>query len=110
MCMLSPTRVLPRGTMFPTISWNMRSGSPCPPSIVSTATTFGIDGQLPLCEGIARTRTTNSEALANSWFERHRFNEAVGVLHDPNGPGVKIVGEPAYLVYPWRETVGVSAW
>jgi hypothetical protein len=75
-----------------------------------TGTTFLIDGQPPLCEGIARTRTTNSEALANSWFERHRFNEAVGVLHDPNGPGVKIVGEPAYLVYPWKEIFGMSLW
>src|SRR6476660_7210363 len=53
-----------------------------------------------LCEGIARTRTTDSETLANSWFERHRFNPPVGVLHDPKGPGVKIVGEPTYLVYP----------
>ncbi|GEM_PF-3898411 len=75
-----------------------------------TGTTFVIDGKPPLCEGIARTRTTDSENLANRWFERHRFNEAVQVLHDPNGPGVKIVGEPAYLVYPWKEIVGMSGW
>jgi hypothetical protein len=75
-----------------------------------TGTTLVMDRHLPLCVGIARTRTTSSEALANSWFERHRFNEAVGVLHDPNGPGVKIVGEPAYLVYPWKEIFGMSAW
>src|SRR3954469_9991585 len=60
-----------------------------------TGTTFVMDREPPLCVGIARTRTTNSQALANSWFERHRFNAAVGVLHDPNGPGVKIVDEPA---------------
>src|SRR6266576_2697159 len=75
-----------------------------------TGTTFIIDREPPLCEGVARTRTTDSEALANSWGERHRFNPAVGVLHDPNGPGVKIVGEPASLVYPWREIIGMSGW
>jgi hypothetical protein len=75
-----------------------------------TGTTFVIDGRPPLCEGIARTRTTDSEALANTWAERNRFNPAVGVLHDPNGPGVKIVGEPTYLVYPWKEIFGMSGW
>jgi hypothetical protein len=75
-----------------------------------TGTTFVIDAEPPLCEGIARTRTTDSQALANSWLERHRFNAAVGVLHDPNGPGVKIVGEPASLVYPWKEIFGMSCW
>jgi len=75
-----------------------------------TGTTFVIHGEPPLCEGIVRTRTTDSETLANSWFERHRFNAAVGVLHDPNGSGVKIVGEPIYLVYPWKEISGMSGW
>jgi len=75
-----------------------------------TGTTFVIDGKPPLCEGIVRTRTTDSEQLANSWFERHRFNTRVGVLHDPNGPGVKLVGEPASLIYPWKEIFGMSAW
>jgi hypothetical protein len=75
-----------------------------------TGTTFVIDREPPLCEGIAHTRTTDSEALANTWGERHRFNPAVGVLHDPNGPGVKIVGEQVTLVYPWREIIGMSGW
>jgi hypothetical protein len=75
-----------------------------------TGTTFILDQKPPLCEGIARTRTTNSQALANTWFERHRFNAAVGVLHDPNGPRVKIAGEPVSLVYPWREISGMSGW
>jgi len=44
------------------------------------------------------------------WGKRHRFNPAVGVLHDPNGPGVKIVGEPFSLVYPWKEIFGMSCW
>jgi hypothetical protein len=75
-----------------------------------TGTTFVIDRDPPLCEGFVRTRTTDSQALANTWGERHRFNPAVGVLHDPNGPGVKIVGEPVSLVYPWKEIFGMSGW
>ena len=75
-----------------------------------TDTTFVIDEKPPLCEGIARTRTTDSQALANTWAERHHFNEAVGVLHDSSGPGVKIVGEPVSLVYPWKEIFGMSGW
>jgi hypothetical protein len=75
-----------------------------------TGEIFIMDGVPPSCVGIVRTRTTNSQALANSWLERHPFNAAVGVLHDPNGPRVKIVGEPASLVYPWREIFGMSGW
>jgi hypothetical protein len=75
-----------------------------------TGTTFVVDREPPLCDGIARTRTTNSQALANSWLERHPFNAAVEILHDPNGPGVKIVGESADLVYPWQEIFGMSGW
>ena len=75
-----------------------------------TGMSFVLEGKLPLCEGIARTRTTDSQALANSWFERHRSDTSVGVLHDPNGPGVKIVGEPANLVYPWKEIYLMSGW
>jgi len=75
-----------------------------------TGITWVIDREPPLCEGIARTRTTDSQALANSWLGRHPFNAAVGILHDPNGPGVKIVGESADLVYPWQEIFGMSGW
>jgi len=75
-----------------------------------TGMIFVPDGQPKLCEGTARTRTTDSQALAIAWAERHRFNAAVGVLHNPNGPEVKIVGEPAYLVYPWKEISVMSVW
>jgi hypothetical protein len=75
-----------------------------------TGTIFVVDKELSSCVGIARTRSTNSQALANAWLERHQFNAAVEVLHDPNGPGVKIVGEPSSLVYPWREIFGMSGW
>jgi len=75
-----------------------------------TGTTFVNDGEPPSCVGIVRTRKTDSQALANTWLERHRLNSAVGVLHDPNGPGVKIVGGSASLVYPWQEIFGMSGW
>ena len=75
-----------------------------------TGTTFVMNMEPPLCVGIARTRTTDSEGLANTWLGRHRSNAAVGVLHDPNGPRIKIVDEPASLVYPWREIIGMSGW
>lgn len=81
-----------------------------PPEQCLTGKTLIIDQEAPLCEGIARTRTTNSQALANSWLERHQFQAAVGVLHDPNGPGVKIVGESVDLVYPWQEIFIMSGW
>jgi hypothetical protein len=75
-----------------------------------TGRTFVTDREPPLCVGIARTRTTDSEGLAHTWLERHRSNAAVSVLHDPNGPRIKIVGEPASLVYPWKEIFVMSGW
>jgi hypothetical protein len=75
-----------------------------------TGTTFVIDREPPACVGTVRTRTTNSAALANTWLERHSPNSSVDVLHDPNGPGVKIVGEPASLVYPVRDMGIMSGW
>ena len=62
------------------------------------------------CVGTVRTRSTNSPVLANTWLERHPLNSSVEVLHDLNGPGIKIVGESASLVYPVREIVIMSAW
>ena len=75
-----------------------------------TGTTFVADREPPSCVGIARSRTTDSWALANAWLERHRPGTAVTVLRDPNGPSVKIMGEPASLVYPWRDIALMSAW
>jgi hypothetical protein len=75
-----------------------------------TGSTFVIDGEPPSCVGIVRTHKTDSQVLANAWLERHPLNSVVGVLHDPNGPGVKIEGESASLVYPWQEIFGMSGW
>jgi hypothetical protein len=90
------------------VEYEVRFGVPIEQCL--TGTTFVFDGQPARCEGIARTRTTDSQALANSWAERHRLDPSVGVLHNPNGPDVKIAGEPVYLVYPWKEISVMSAW
>ncbi len=74
-----------------------------------TGTTF-VNGDPPSCVGIVRTRSTDSSATANAWLERHRLNSAVGVLHDPTGPDVKIVGESPWLVYPVKGILTMSAW
>jgi hypothetical protein len=62
------------------------------------------------CWGTARTRDTGSALTANSWLMHHRLDPAVGILHDPNGPGVKIVGESLWLTYSWREISTMSGW
>jgi hypothetical protein len=49
------------------------------------------------CWGIVRTRSTNSQVIADSWLERHQANSSVGVLHDLKWPG-----EPASLVCPLK--------
>jgi hypothetical protein len=67
-------------------------------------------GELGACGGIARTRSTDSSAIANAWLMRHPRNSAVEALHNPRGPEVKIAGESAWLVYPWKSIFGMAAW
>jgi hypothetical protein len=75
-----------------------------------TGTIYGDEREPLPCWGIVRTRSTDSSATANAWLERHRLNSAVGVLHDPTGPDVKIVGESPWLVYPVKGISIMSAW
>ena len=75
-----------------------------------TGTIYGDEREPLPCWGIVRTRSTDSSATANAWLERHRLNSAVGVLHDPTGPYVKIVGESPWLVYPVKGILTMSAW
>jgi hypothetical protein len=62
------------------------------------------------CWGIVRTRNTRSSSTAADWLMRQRFNSAVGILHDPNGPSVKIADESSWLVYPWAEIFTMFGW
>jgi quinol-cytochrome oxidoreductase complex cytochrome b subunit len=43
-------------------------------------------------------------------MKRHPLNSAVGILHDPNGPNIKIAGEPFWLFYPIKGILGISGW
>ena len=95
--------------MLTTILLNIRIDLPYPLSNVSLEPSTVMRGSRCL-GGIVRTRKTDSPILANTWPERHPLNSAVEVLHDPKGPGVKIAGEPASLVYPWQEIFGMSGW
>jgi hypothetical protein len=73
--------------------------------------TISADQQDPLpCWGIVRTRSTDSSATANDWLSRRPLSSAVGILHDPNGPDVKITGESSWLVYPWKGIFSMSGW
>ena len=73
--------------------------------------TISGDEREPLpCWGIARTRSTDSSATAYQWLMRHPLNSAVGILHDPAGPNIKIAGEPFWLVYPVKGILGMSGW
>jgi hypothetical protein len=75
-----------------------------------TGTIYADDREHLPCWGIARTRSTDSWATANAWLSRHPLNSAVGILHDPNGPNIKIVGEPSWVVYPWQGILIMSGW
>ena len=73
--------------------------------------TISGDEREPLpCWGIARTRSTDSSATAYQWLMRHPLNSAVGILHDPAGPNIKIAGESFWLVYPVKGILGMSGW
>src|SRR6266436_622044 len=58
----------------------------CLTGVISSA------GALP-CWGTGRTRATDSPTTANAWRSQYRLNSAAGILHDPRGPTLKIVGE-----------------
>ena len=75
-----------------------------------TGTIYGDEREPLPCWGIVRTRSTDSSATANAWLERRRLNSPVGILHDPTGPDVKMVVESAWLVYPVKGILTMSAW
>jgi hypothetical protein len=67
------------------------------------------DDALP-CWGTGRTRATDSPTTANEWLSQYRLNSAVGILHDPRGPTVKMAGESSWLVYPWKGILVMAGW
>jgi hypothetical protein len=75
-----------------------------------TGTIYGDEREPLACWGIFRTRSTDSWTTANAWLERRRLNSPVGILHDPHGPDVKVVGESSWLVYPVKGILTMSGW
>jgi hypothetical protein len=71
--------------------------------------TISADGALPSW-GTGRTRATDSPTTANEWLSHYRLNSEAGILHDPHGPNLKIVGESSWLVYPWKQILLVTGW
>jgi uncharacterized protein DUF3592 len=66
-----------------------------------TGTMYGEQDPMP-CAGVVRTRSSDSPYTVYQWLTHgHALNARVQVLHEPNGPGVKIAGESAWLVYRW---------
>jgi hypothetical protein len=75
-----------------------------------TGTIYDNEREPMRCGGIIRTRPTDSPRTAYSWLSRHLRNSAVGILHDPNGPDIKIAGESRWLVYRWDKVLVVFVW
>jgi hypothetical protein len=90
------------------VEYEVRFGVPAKQCL--TGRIYGDERDHLPCWGIARTRSTDSWATANAWLSRHPLNSAVGILHDPNGPNIKIVGEPSWVVYPWKGILIMSGW
>jgi hypothetical protein len=89
------------------VEYEIRYGVPVDQCLTGTLADEG--GPLA-CRGIVRTRRTGSSKTANDWRMRHGLNSSVEILHDPNGPSVKIVGESSWLVYPVREISVLFVW
>jgi hypothetical protein len=73
-----------------------------------TGSTYGEQDPMP-CAGMVRTRSTDSPSTVYQWLiHGHALNSRVQILHDPNGPGLKIAGEPAWLLYRWDKIIMLS--
>ena len=63
------------------------------------------------CHGIIRTRSTQSTYRAYAWLiHGYHVNERVRVLHNPNGPEIKIAGESIWLRYNTDRLILNALW
>lgn len=90
------------------VEYEVRFGVPAWQCLTGTISADAAD-PMP-CWGTVRTRSTDSWAAANAWMVRHAPNSTIEVLRDPKGPGVKIAGESAWVVYPWKDILGTLSW
>lgn len=76
-----------------------------------TGTIYGDEQDSMPCWGVVRTRSTGSPYTVYDWLTHgYPRNSHIQILHDPNGPGIKIAGESAWLVYRWDKIFLMSGW
>jgi len=76
-----------------------------------TGTIYGDEHDSMPCWGTVRTRSTSSPYMVYDWLNHgYARNSHVQILHDPNGPDIKIAGESAWLVYRWDKIFLMSGW
>ncbi len=76
-----------------------------------TGTVYADEQDSMPCWGVVRTRSTSSPYAVNDWLiHGYPRNSHVQILHDPNGPDVKIAGESVWLVYRWDKIFLMSGW
>jgi Protein of unknown function (DUF3592) len=63
------------------------------------------------CHGIIRTRSTQSTYQAHDWLiHGYHVSERVKVLYNPNGPEIKIAGQPIWLRYNTNRLILNGLW
>jgi hypothetical protein len=96
-----------RQTMY-WVEYGVRFGVPADQCLTG-AISGGAHEPFP-CWGTASTRTTATWATANAWALQHPLNATVRILHDPQGPSVKIADESPWLIYPWNSILILFGW
>jgi hypothetical protein len=73
-----------------------------------TGAIYGEQDPMP-CAGTVRTRSSDSPYTVYQWLiHGHALHSRVQVLHDPNGPGIRIAGESAWLIYRWDKILTLT--
>lgn len=71
-----------------------------------TGAFYGGPGMSMPCAGKVRTRSTRSQQQIWQWMRAPSISgHSVTVLHNPNGPEIKIAGSSVWIFYPWTNSV-----
>lgn len=71
-----------------------------------TGAFYGGPGMAMPCAGKVRTRSTRSPQQIWRWMRDPSISShSVTVLHNPNGPEIKIAGSSVWIFYPWTNSV-----
>jgi hypothetical protein len=96
-----------RGTRY-WMEYEVRFAVPAAQCLTGTISSDVLD-PFP-CWGTVRTGATGSWTTVSGWAPRHPLNSPAQILHDPQGPNVKIADESPWLVYPWNSIVVIFTW